>query len=88
MQDLHCIQQLLEDCALPFADITPEKLNNFFSFSLDKTIVGVIDYNLPLYKALASARVHHQYLPDLVQLGPGALTAAERETLRARGHTL
>lgn len=38
--------------------------------------------------AVALPRFHHQYLPDLVQLGPGALTAAERKTLRARGHTL
>lgn len=34
--------QLLDEGGLPVVDITPEKLNDFFSFSLQATVVGII----------------------------------------------
>jgi gamma-glutamyltranspeptidase/glutathione hydrolase len=37
---------------------------------------------------VAAPRIHHQYLPDLVTLEPGALTAEERAALEAKGHHL
>lgn len=33
-------------------------------------------------------RIHHQYLPDVVSLEPGALSAEERAALERRGHRL
>lgn len=40
-------------------------------------------------EAIAAApRIHHQYLPDQVSLEPGALDAATRAALEARGHVL
>ena len=33
-------------------------------------------------------RYHHQYLPDVVEYEPGALSAATREALKERGHEL
>ena len=35
---------------------------------------------------VAKPRFHHQYLPDVIQLEPGALTEREITALRARGH--
>lgn len=38
--------------------------------------------------AVALPRFHHQYLPDVVQFGPEALTTDEQNALRKRGHTV
>ncbi|HKZ74233.1 MAG TPA: gamma-glutamyltransferase [Steroidobacteraceae bacterium] len=37
---------------------------------------------------VSAPRIHHQYVPDVVQFEPGALTPEEREALAARGHVL
>jgi len=37
---------------------------------------------------VSAPRVHHQYLPDVVELEPGALGDAERQALAAMGHRL
>jgi len=37
---------------------------------------------------VAKPRIHHQYLPDAISAEPGALSAAEVASLRARGHTV
>ena len=39
-------------------------------------------------QAVAAPRIHHQYLPDVVQIEPGALDAAEIAAMRARGFTV
>ena len=36
----------------------------------------------------ATARYHHQYLPDVVEHEPGAFSAAEQAQLEARGYRL
>jgi gamma-glutamyltranspeptidase/glutathione hydrolase len=42
----------------------------------------------PLGSWIARPRVHHQYLPDLIQYEPGALTPQEQSELAALGHRL
>jgi gamma-glutamyltranspeptidase/glutathione hydrolase len=37
---------------------------------------------------VASPRIHHQFLPDEIQYEPDALSDAERQDLRSRGHRL
>jgi gamma-glutamyltranspeptidase/glutathione hydrolase len=37
---------------------------------------------------VAAPRYHHQYLPDVVQFEPGALSAEEQAKLAAMGHVL
>lgn len=37
---------------------------------------------------VASARVHHQYLPDVLGFEPGALTEQEQQRLQKKGHEL
>jgi gamma-glutamyltranspeptidase/glutathione hydrolase len=38
--------------------------------------------------AVTAPRIHHQYLPDVVQIEPGALEPAEIAALQARGFTI
>ncbi len=44
--------------------------------------------NRPVEAWVAAPRFHHQYLPDRVELEPGALSPAVRAALEARGHRL
>ena len=37
---------------------------------------------------VAAGRWHHQFLPDQILFEPGALTDAEQDALRAKGHRL
>jgi len=48
-------------------------------------ILGWFD-GMSAAQIVAMPRVHHQYLPDLVTLEPGALSADERAALERRGH--
>ena len=48
-------------------------------------ILGWFD-GMSAAQIVAMPRVHHQYLPDLVTLEPGALSTDERAALERRGH--
>lgn len=50
-------------------------------------ILGVV-HGEDAAAVVARPRFHHQYLPDVVQLEPGALDEQTRKRLRAMGHTL
>lgn len=50
-------------------------------------ILGWFD-GLSAAQIVAMPRVHHQYLPDVVTLEPGALSSDERAALERRGHHL
>ena len=43
---------------------------------------------VPVSDWVARPRIHHQFLPDRIQLEPGALSPWELAGLAARGHTL
>jgi gamma-glutamyltranspeptidase/glutathione hydrolase len=51
-------------------------------------IQNVVDHGMSIAEAVAAPRVHHQYLPDVVQLEPGALTPEVAGKLRAEGFAL
>ena len=53
-----------------------------------QVLLGVIADSRPLQAAVDRARVHHQWLPDVLVAEDGALSAAVREELSRRGHTL
>lgn len=57
---------------------------------ISMVIQGVLslDEGLGAEAIAAAPRIHHQYLPDQVSLEPGALDAATRAALEARGHVL
>jgi gamma-glutamyltranspeptidase/glutathione hydrolase len=50
-------------------------------------ILATVD-GVPVDDWIARPRIHHQYLPDRVELEPGALSTQEEADLRALGHTL
>jgi gamma-glutamyltranspeptidase / glutathione hydrolase len=49
---------------------------------------NVIDYRMSVQQAVDAPRVHHQWLPDVVSLEPGALPADVRVALESEGYTL
>ena len=49
-------------------------------------ISNVIDHHMPLADAVAVPRMHHQALPDAIQLERGGFTAATVAALEAKGH--
>jgi len=56
--------------------------------SVLQTVLGVVDYGLNAQQAVAAPRLHHQWLPDLVDVEAGALIPAAQDSLRARGYRL
>jgi gamma-glutamyltranspeptidase/glutathione hydrolase len=50
-------------------------------------ILGVVD-GVPIEDWIAQPRIHHQYLPDRLELESGALTTTEQAELTAMGHRL
>ncbi|HWO24752.1 MAG TPA: gamma-glutamyltransferase [Kofleriaceae bacterium] len=53
-----------------------------------QTISNVVDYNLSAGAAVASPRVHHQHLPDLLRVEAEALDRETDQALAAKGHKL
>jgi gamma-glutamyltranspeptidase/glutathione hydrolase len=56
--------------------------------SVLQAIVGMVDYGLNAQQAATAPRLHHQWLPDQVEVEAGALTPAAQDTLRRRGYQL
>ncbi len=56
--------------------------------SVLQTIVGIVDYGLDPQQAVAAPRLHHQWLPDYIDVEAGALLPVAQDTLRARGYAL
>ena len=50
--------------------------------------LNVLDYGMNAQQAVAAPRLHHQWLPDQIDVEAGALLPAAEDTLRARGYTL
>jgi gamma-glutamyltranspeptidase/glutathione hydrolase len=54
--------------------------------SVLQVIMNVIDFGMPLDKAIHAARFHHQWLPDEIMVERNAITAADRAAMEAMGH--
>ena len=54
--------------------------------SVLQSILGIIDYGLNAQQVVTAPRLHHQWLPDLLDVEAGALLPAAQDTLRARGY--
>jgi gamma-glutamyltranspeptidase / glutathione hydrolase len=52
-----------------------------------QVILNVIDFGMPIDKAVSTPRLHHQWEPDRVVVEPG-FPPALLDALRARGHTI
>ncbi len=49
---------------------------------------NVIDHRMPLPAAVAAPRLHHQALPDRIEIEPGGFPSATLDSLRALGHAI
>ena len=52
-----------------------------------QVIVNVIDFHMPLDKAVTAPRLHHQWQPDEVYVETG-FAPELLDALKARGHTI
>jgi gamma-glutamyltranspeptidase/glutathione hydrolase len=56
------------------------------------TVLGIIVnhlvHGLPIQKAVDTPRLHHQWLPDRLQVEAGALSPATRAALEKMGHVI
>jgi gamma-glutamyltranspeptidase/glutathione hydrolase len=53
-----------------------------------QVLVNVIDHGLPVGIAVEAPRIHHQWMPDTINVDPFGLPADVTDALRARGHQL
>ncbi|MBT8336036.1 MAG: gamma-glutamyltransferase [Gemmatimonadetes bacterium] len=53
-----------------------------------QVVSNVVDYGMSLPDAVAAPRVHHQHLPDRIDVEPGGLSIEVIAALRERGHTV
>jgi gamma-glutamyltranspeptidase/glutathione hydrolase len=49
------------------------------------TVLNVVDYGMDASEAVAAPRIHHQWLPDVLEVEPGTVADVIQD-LRARGH--
>jgi gamma-glutamyltranspeptidase/glutathione hydrolase len=49
------------------------------------TILNVVDYGMDASEAVAAPRIHHQWLPDVLEVEPGTVADVIQD-LRGRGH--
>lgn len=52
-----------------------------------QTILNVVDFGMNMQQAVNAPRFHHQWLPDVVMVEPGYLTAETRNELEAMGYS-
>jgi gamma-glutamyltranspeptidase/glutathione hydrolase len=52
------------------------------------TIQNVVDYGMNVQQAVNAPRLHMQWLPDRIEMEPGAMDASAAEELKAMGYTL
>jgi gamma-glutamyltranspeptidase/glutathione hydrolase len=53
-----------------------------------QTIVNVVDYGMNIQEAVDAPRIHHQWLPDELQVEPVGFSPDTLNLLRAQGHQL
>jgi gamma-glutamyltranspeptidase/glutathione hydrolase len=51
-----------------------------------QTILNAVEYEMPLYEAVAATRIHQQWQPDSLQIETPFLSADVEAGLKARGH--
>ena len=56
--------------------------------SVAQVLLNVVDHGMPLQEAVDAPRVHHQWLPDRIQIEDRALAQDVRAALDRLGHTI
>lgn len=53
-----------------------------------QTILNVLEYDMPLWKAVSATRYHHQWFPDEIRVGPPGFKEEVQEQLKALGYKI
>jgi gamma-glutamyltranspeptidase/glutathione hydrolase len=53
-----------------------------------QVILNYIEYEMPLWESVAASRIHHQWYPDQLRMGPPMLKKETREALKKMGYEL
>ncbi|MEY3051168.1 MAG: hypothetical protein RLY31_953 [Bacteroidota bacterium] len=53
-----------------------------------QTFLNVVDYDMPVDRAIAAPRFHHQWLPDEISCEPDAIDSLVRQELTDMGHSI
>ena len=56
--------------------------------SVLQSILGIVDYGLNAQQVVTAPRLHHQWLPDIIDVEAGSLLPVAQDTLRAWGYHL
>jgi gamma-glutamyltranspeptidase / glutathione hydrolase len=56
--------------------------------TIAQAIIQVIDYRMPIDRALAAPRIHHNLFPDVIRVEPQGMEASTARALEARGHRI
>jgi gamma-glutamyltranspeptidase / glutathione hydrolase len=56
--------------------------------SVFQTILNVIEHKMTMQEAVSAKRIHSQWLPDSVEVEPGALLVDDSVTLASTGHAM
>ena len=51
-----------------------------------QVLLNVLDHDMDIEQAVASPRIHHQWLPNMIRVEPGALLEGVQDTLEQMGH--
>lgn len=53
-----------------------------------QTVLNVLEFNMPVDKAIEALKIHHQWLPDQIVYEKLLLSPDTRKALEAKGHTM
>ncbi|MDP2138555.1 MAG: gamma-glutamyltransferase [Candidatus Didemnitutus sp.] len=53
-----------------------------------QVVTNVIDFNMPVQRAVEAPRIHHQWLPDVLTFEAYGISADTEAALQARGHLI
>lgn len=51
-----------------------------------QTILNVVEFNMPLYEAVAATRIHQQWQPDILKIEEPYLSSKVEKALKEKGH--
>jgi gamma-glutamyltranspeptidase/glutathione hydrolase len=52
-----------------------------------QTVLNVFNYGMSLHDAVTAPRIHHQWLPDVVFIEPGAISSLTQKQLESEGYS-
>ena len=53
-----------------------------------QTVLNVLEFGMPIKKAIEAMKIHHQWLPDVIRYEKDLLSPDTKASLEAMGHTL